>query len=324
MRAAVVVCLGMLSSAHSLASPPQPPIRSVVTFGDSWSDAGTFGTIYGTTPGSSWSQLLARRYGDDQTPYMFVSAGKAQILGGLNYAQGGAKTATPAKEGDPEDSLPNSAAAQIEHHKKVFGRFRPRQLIVLWIGTNDILAPFTKGDGRSEKDAQIMNSAESVPQSMSEAATATIHQAVVDQVKLIGVLLTNGAARLVVMNCPDMGWATFQPGTTRAGLERASELTALFNDLLAKAIPRDPRVLLVDANSILRRAANPASGFTHVPTDACANDSVVCGPTEYRERGADESYMFAGYGHLTRHARQLLASSVGELIDKQWSPGSAN
>ena len=40
------------------------PVREVVSFGDSWSDAGTFGFVFGTTEGGAWPQLLAAEYGD--------------------------------------------------------------------------------------------------------------------------------------------------------------------------------------------------------------------------------------------------------------------
>lgn len=314
-----IVVLAMLGSAPGAAATDPQRIQSVVTFGDSWSDAGTFGTVYGTTPGSSWSQLLARKYGDDQTAYVYVSEGKTHVLGGLNYAQGGAKTAVPAKPEGPADSIPNSAVVQVENYKRAYGRFRGDQLVVLWIGTNDILAPFASGGAFSDADVDAMNSDQAVTAAVFDAAAANVRRAVREQINLVQAVLVNGASHLVVINCPDMGWATFQPGTRPAGLRRATQLTSLFNTSLAAGLPHDPRVLLVDADGLLKRAAAPGAGFTHVPDDACANGSTVCGPTEYKERGADQTYMFAGFGHLTRHARQLLADAVGRLVDERWS-----
>src|SRR5580700_9689403 len=182
-------------SFGSAAASSRSPIRSVVTFGDSWSDAGSFGVIYGTTPGSSWSQLLARTYGDDQTAFLFAGEGKPiQILGGLNYAQGGSRTATPAKQGAPEDSLPHSAAVQILNHLKTFGRFRPDQLVILWTGCNDILAPFgNEHSAPLTADQKVLNSDDGGSSSLYSAAQASIRKAVTDEIALVHELLSNGA-----------------------------------------------------------------------------------------------------------------------------------
>lgn len=295
------------------------PIHSVVTFGDSWSDAGSFGTIYGTTPGSSWSQLLARTYGDDQTPYLFAEESKPiRILGGLDYAQGGSKTATPAKQGQTEDSIPHSAAVQIRNHLSTFGRFRSDQLIVLWTGCNDILAPFgNSAEGPLTADQQILNSKEGASSAVYAAAEASVRKAVQDEIELVRTLLDGGAVRVAVVNIVDLGC---QPNTTQAGVELASRLTTLYNTSLAAGTPHDARVLMVDANAILIEAGRDRSerGFRHVTEDACANKSTVCGPADYVERNASETYMFAGYGHLTQHTRRLLAESVAKRVNERW------
>ena len=306
-------------SSGSAAASTRSPIHSVVTFGDSWSDAGSFGTIYGTTPGSSWSQLLARTYGDDQTAYLFAAEGKPiQILGGLNYAQGGSKTATPAKAGAAEDSIPHSAAVQIQNHLKTHKQLLADQLVVLWTGCNDILRPF-RDDSSAEltPDQLILNSEQGGSSAPYAAAERSIRKAVSDEVKLVQLLLSNGAQRIAVINIVDRGC---QPNTTPAGVRSASHLTTLYNKSLATELPRDSRVLLIDADAILARAAedHSAAGFRHLTEDACGNKAAVCGPTDYVEPDASQSYMFAGFGHLTEHTRRLLAKSVGKEVDARW------
>jgi len=313
-----VVLLLISLFQRGIAAIALEPIHSVVTFGDSWSDAGSFGTIYGTTPGSSWSQLLARIYGDDQTPFLFAEKGKPiQILGGLNYAQGGSKTASPAKQGDADDSIPHSAVVQVRNHLRVSGRFRSDQLIVLWTGCNDILGPFgNTAEGPLSADQKLLNSKDGVSSAVYSAAEAGIRKAVEDELALVRTLTNNGAVRIVVVNIVDLGC---QPNTTPAGVTWASRFTTLYNTSLAAGIPRDVRVLLVDANAILVQAGHDLiQGFQHVTEDACANSSAVCGPPDYVERNANETYMFAGYGHLTQHTRRLLANAVSKLINERW------
>jgi phospholipase/lecithinase/hemolysin len=314
-----VLLLIAVASLRVNAANVSGPIHSVVTFGDSWSDAGSFGTIYGTTPGSSWSQLLARTYGDDQTPFLFAEKGKPTlILGGLDYAQGGSKTATPAKQGDAEESIPHSAAVQIRNHLRAFGRFRSDQLIVLWTGCNDILAPFgNSAEGPLSADQQILNSKEGPSSPVYAAAEASVRKAVQDELGLLRTLLENGAVHVAVVNIVDLGC---QPNTTMTGVKLASRLTTLYNTSLAAGISDDARILFVDADAILVEAARDRSdrGFRHVTEDACANRSTVCGPADYVEKNANETYMFAGYGHLTQHTRRLLAAAVAKLVNGRW------
>jgi phospholipase/lecithinase/hemolysin len=296
------------------AIPSASPIHSVVTFGDSWSDAGTFGHLYGTAPGSSWSQLLARQYGDDQTPYLYVPEGKPpRILGGLNYAQGGSRTVSPAIKDAAADSIPYSAAIQIRDHLKAHGDFTPDQLVILWIGFNDIAAPFTDG---SAIDRRAFASGRGVTAAQLAAARANARKAAQECVALIRQLLAHKAVHVAVINEPDIGATPFEPDIGPGGLRIASALTRVYDGFLAAALPKDRRVLLIDAYAIFKHTSG--QGFKNVHADACANHDVLCGPPDYVEPHADETYLYAGYGHLTRHGRRLIASQVDTAVKQQW------
>jgi phospholipase/lecithinase/hemolysin len=296
------------------AIPSASPIHSVVTFGDSWSDAGTFGHLYGSAPGSSWSQLLARRYGDDQTPYLYVPEGKPpSVLGGLNYAQGGARTVSPAINGAAADSIPYSAAIQIRDHLKAHGDFTPDQLVILWIGFNDIAAPFTDG---SAIDRRAFASGRGVTAAQLAAARANARKAAQECVALVRQLLTHKVVHVAVINEPDIGATPFEPDIGPGGLRIASELTRVYDGFLAAALPKDRRVLLIDAYTIFKHTSG--QGFKNIHADACANHDFLCGPPGYVEPHADETYLYAGYGHLTRHGRRLIASQVAAAVNQRW------
>lgn len=314
-------CLALFSAAtlcsavFGNAAPVPEPIRHVVIFGDSWSDSGAFGAIYGTTPGSAWSQLFARHYGDDQTSYLVAIPGEPlRILGGYNFAQGGAKTASPVVAGSGDDALPHSVDVQMRNYLQSFGRFRADQLVVVWIGFNDIAAPFGSGSA-ADQHAMSRGTASAA---LRGAAEANARKAAEDGAKLVQTLLANGASRIVFLNEPDLGATAFQSDLTSAGLLFASHLTVIYNTALAKALPHDARVLAIDAEAIMRTA--PTHGFTNVTDDACTNRKYYCGPTEYISANAPESYLFAGYGHLTRHGRELVANAVVKLVDARWPP----
>src|ERR1700761_7796260 len=92
----MVVCLGTgAAQAGGL-----PPIREVVSFGDSLSDCGAFGFKPTTAPSLTWNELVAKHYGYDLGPNWVGArpdARDSQVAelypGGLCYAQGGARVA---------------------------------------------------------------------------------------------------------------------------------------------------------------------------------------------------------------------------------------
>lgn len=60
----MAVCLG----AGAAPAGELPPVREVVSFGDSLSDCGAFGFKPTTAPSPTWNQLVARHYGYDLGP----------------------------------------------------------------------------------------------------------------------------------------------------------------------------------------------------------------------------------------------------------------
>ena len=88
---------------------------------------------------------------------------------------------------------------------RAFGRFRSDQLIVLWTGCNDILAPFgNSAEGPLSADQQILNSKEGPSSPVYAAAEAGVRKAVQDELGLVRALLDNGAVHIAVMNIVDL------------------------------------------------------------------------------------------------------------------------
>jgi outer membrane lipase/esterase len=82
------------------ATPAPVKFGQAVFFGDSLTDAGTYGGLRFTTiPGMTWAQHVAERLGQSTEPnehtvsYSDVYQGKPGLPGpgGLNYAEGGAR-----------------------------------------------------------------------------------------------------------------------------------------------------------------------------------------------------------------------------------------
>ena len=87
------------ASSYSASAEELPPIRQVVSFGDSLSDAGTYWFRFTTNPGLTFAQHLALHYGQmpfpnqhmDQYQEAFQGRRGETGPGGLNYAEGGAR-----------------------------------------------------------------------------------------------------------------------------------------------------------------------------------------------------------------------------------------
>lgn len=301
------------------ASAAEPEASTVVTFGDSWSDAGTYGFIFGTTPGSSWSQLFARRYGDDQTAYLYSDGEHIKrVMGGLNYAEGGSRVTI---SGDGPDRIPLSVTAQLDAHLAAHHGFDPSQTVIVWIGINDISKPFQKNS--SEFDAveqRAFTTGEGLSSAAYARAESRIRKAAREEGALVGRMLSAGARRIVVLNNIDDGITPFQPGLTKDGLKIATRLTNAYNAELALSLPKDGRVLPFDVDALVKGEAERVEGrqFAHIHEDGCANHDYSCGPEHYAAPDADQTYLFAGWGHLTRHGREFIAAAVERAVEKQW------
>lgn len=178
-------------------------------FGDSLSDTGNvFAYTGGGTPaapyyagrfsnGPVWVEYLAAGIGH-------ADASKASLMGGNNYAWGGARTAG--------GSIP-SLLAQVGSFTSAAGSLDPNALYVVVAGGNDMR------DARSGNPANIG----------AAAVTAT------DNLKAaLGLLAADGAKNVLVANLPDLGWT---PEAMALGVVGAStQATNAFNALMGGVV----------------------------------------------------------------------------------------
>jgi phospholipase/lecithinase/hemolysin len=319
LAALAVLTLAGCTAADAPAVSPSAsvaPIAEVVTFGDSWSDAGTFdGMVFGTSEGGSWPQLLAEMYGATQLPNRVLSeSDPAPASGGLNYAEGGAFVA-PMTDTDPETPRPMTAQrdAFLEEH----GGFSADQLVTVWAGGNDILTYLGSVD--PERRERFVNGTPT-PEEF-EQATSDVIAVAGREAEFVSSLLEDGAERVVVLNMIDLGVTDNAEGIGDGGNAVASAMTATFNLALADALPDDSRVALFDVAALVADIeADPASfGFTAVDADACSDGSYSCGPDAWVTPDADRTLPFAGFGHFTAGFRELVATEVHEFVAAQWA-----
>lgn len=275
-----ISCIVMLIVSLSA----QAQFSTVISLGDSLSDTGNVADLtLGIEPpspyffgrfsnGQVWNELLAIELG--------LSPPTPSRNGGDNYAHGGALTSM-----DEQIviipiffviTLPSSTSQIFDFLSDVGHVADNNALYTLTIGGNDILAA---GDALSA--AATMAEIDAAKLDLHNVALSL--QVALQQ--LLNDLPAGGAARIVMLNVPNVG------STPRAIAEGKQtiyqELTEAYNGGLHAVVSgiADQRLLLVDFFALTNDAvANPQRyGFTNV-TDRCwqeVGDTICSNPDEY-------------------------------------------
>lgn len=311
------------------AAPDESVITSAVFFGDSLTDAGTYGFRFTTNPGRTWAQHVAGTLGQPDTPnehvasYDDVYQGKPGIPGpgGLNYAEGGARAELPYSvvSKNPQGT-PISAGIQVQRYLAQHATFAPDQLVTLWVGTNDVALNFDPRFGKSLADDLRADRAPT--REKMDAERARVRQAAAAEARTASTILRHGAQHLLVFTLFDLGVLPWFE--TPAARDYVNDLTAAYNGALLDQLPKDPRLQIFDTNAFVTDLlTDPARyGFTHgANEDACAQPGQdYCDADTLKEAGADRTYVFAAAEHITTHAHELLAERVQQQMGVRPKP----
>ena len=318
---------GGVTPAVAAAEPDdQPVITEAVFFGDSLTDAGTYGFRFTTMPGMTWAQHVAQRLGQSTEPnehvatYGDVYQGKPGLPGpgGMNYAEGGARAngAYSSVSQNPEGT-PISTEVQVDRFLQQHGSFNPNQLVTLYVGTNDVAYNFDST--KDPKLAQSLRDNITATETVMVGERARVQAAAVDEAHTASKILANGAQRLLVFKLFDISkdpW--FQSDAAR---QYVGELGDVYNQALLAALPPDPHIQIIDTAAFVDDLLQNASqyGFTHgANEDACAKpEQDYCNPDAMKSPDADRTYVFAAAEHMTTHANELLGDYVLQQIGYQ-------
>ncbi|NPT61081.1 SGNH/GDSL hydrolase family protein [Paraburkholderia elongata] len=306
---------GGSSSGSGTATPPGGVNLQVVSFGDSLSDVGTYAPIasavgggrFTTNPGQVWTQDVAQYYGGTLSAAFTIDiTHKLSAQSGLGYAEGGATVATPANLYDfLSDVIGNvemPANQQVSSYLTTHGSFNSGQLVLVWIGANDVLR------------------AGSLP-----GAAPTVQTAASTLAQIVGQIVQNGATHVVVVNVPNVGLSPKGIASADGGAN-LTQLSQLFNEDLNAALQADGlqgKVILIDSYTWVDQiiANFQANGFAVTntsqacdPTKTPDNTALLCSPPTYVTSNADQTYMFADDLHPTTHLHALFAQYVEQQI----------
>lgn len=271
---------------------------ALYAFGDSLSDVGN---AYSFTDGAAPAPpYFAGRFSngpiwlDDVAATLGIAPLQPSLLGGTDYAVGGAVTGTTPAATAGLGDLPWQIAAFATQHPAA----DPHALYTVWAGANDLLTALSIGSP-------------TIALGTAEAAAANVAAAVAKLASL-------GARNLLVADVPDLGVTPRIAGSALAG--DATSLTATFNaDLLTDLLPvaATPGIDLhfLDTFGPLDAiVANPAAyGFANV-TDPCwtgdvygyAAGGVLCASTT----SGQNAYLFWDNLHPTAAGQAVTAADA--------------
>lgn len=297
----------------SISAPTTAPAGgfvSLVSFGDSLSDVGTYTpatAIPGTNPpvylggkfttngpgGTVWVENIAAELGLVVTPAEVGFAGQsiacpaaAQGLANTctGYGQGGARITDPAGIGFEQGALTVPLKKQIANHLERFGGFRENDLIVVFGGNNDVFVQFAAFVEAAQRIQAQAAAGAITPEQARQLLTAA-QLAAFDEMKKAALdlagyvkndILARGGRYVAVLNLPDSTMTPFGaalPATLRPVL---TDIVNVFNLWLAEGLINLP-VRLVDANAFFRDAyLNPGKyGFTNNTVPACDEEKIA-------------------------------------------------
>lgn len=301
------------------AAESDQAVTEAVFFGDSLTDAGTYGFRFTTMPGRTWAQHVAARLGQSTEPnehvdnYSDVYQGVPAVPGpgGLNYAEGGSRAGLPySVVSDNPEGAPISTEVQLQHYLSQHGTFTPNQLVTLWIGTNDVALKF---DPRFEPDlAEGLRANQKPGPDVMAAERQRVAQAASTEARTTAQILANGGQHVLVFTLFDLGLLPWFE--TQAARDYVNDLTAVYNATLLNELPRDPRLQILDMQAFITEVLGNLGryGFRYgANDDACAQPGQdYCAADAWKAADADRTYVFAASEHLTTHAHEVLADYV--------------
>jgi len=336
---------------------PRVTYSSLVSFGDSLSDVGTYatGALQAATGGGkytvnsasakNWTELLAAQIGVDAPcpaqsglnasgPLAAFAEPVQNHADCTSYAQGGARVTHPVGPGnaallnlgDPSGlvgQLTDPVVNQISRHLEATGgTFSGDELVTVLAGGNDVFMNLATLEATVEAGGDPTVAAGAAVTAMGQAGAEL---AAYIQTSIVG----NGAQRVVVVNLPDVSQTPLGNSLDAQTQALVNTMVTTFNAQLAQGLADTPEVLLVDAYTQGRaQTASPVQyGVTNVTTPACDlellaatvfESSLVCSSATVID--ADVSrYQYADSVHPTPYGYQLLAQFVTQqMILRGW------
>lgn len=262
-----------------------------IVFGASLSDTGNVYTATnGSDPGASPSYYLGRWSNGplwiDNVAKSYDKEVKAALLGGTNYAYGGAKTCAIS---GVTSSVPDVCDQIDQYLSSVSNKANPNALYV--IDASAVGNEITKVLGGTVNSSQITTTA---PANITNNMQA---------------LYAAGARRFLISNVPDVGSTPLIQGYGTTSAATATSLSNAFNVALDSAlnsfITANPNAFVYKADffATMQKVKNSPSDYgIGNTTDACQIGGIIC--------TSPDSYFYWDNFHPTKTIGSIVSSYV--------------
>lgn len=317
-----------------------PQFSSVVSFGDSLSDIGTYsvGTVKALGGGKytindptskNWIELMAAKLnvaapcpaqtGLEGAPSQGFSVPVTNFSNCTAYAQGGARVTNPIGPGNKALGGTNAilgqltvpVATQIQTHLTTRGgAFTGSEIVFVMAGGNDVFINLASVGAGGSPSAAV-------------TAMGTAGAELGGYVR--NLVIAKGAKYVVVVNLPDVSKTPFALAQSTETQGLINTMVTTFNVQLQQGLAGTD-VLLVDAYTTGRdQFANPSKyGLSNVTTPACdltpaknpLGSSLLCTKNNLIA-GATDTYQYADTVHPTPYGYKLLSDLVAQEMSKR-------
>ncbi|KQW45410.1 MULTISPECIES: SGNH/GDSL hydrolase family protein [unclassified Roseateles] len=328
---------------------PKYTPSSVVSFGDSLSDQGTYkvGTVVALGGGQytvngvgpHWLERIATLYGLpkpcpaqqglDGLAAQGFSVPVKNNAGCLAYGQGGARVTNPVGPGNKLLGGSNAVLGQLtvpvvtqmqNHLAAAGGSYKGTELVFVYAGGNDVFINLATLQGTIAAGGDPTAAATKAVTEMGKAGAE-----LAGYVKAL--VVGKGAKNVVVINLPDVSLTPFGKSLPAATQGLILQMVNTFNDQLKTGLAGTELGWVDAAQGVRDQIADPAKfSLANVSTPACdlsaaknpLGSSLVCS-TNNVVAGDVSHYLFADSVHPTPYGNQLLSQAVSlELARKGW------
>lgn len=293
----------------------------IIVFGDSLSDQGTYaafakrkgGGKYTTNPGKIWIEFVAAQMHLPIDVNRHEGFGfPTHILGGFNYAQGGARISTSIGVDSEKGYSGRPVTEQIRYFTSAHTNFKAKDIIFILAGANDIFA-YLKDVG--EKKITPEQAVGFTAQSAAELAT------------IVRNLNALGAQNIVVLNLPMVEKTPRALGLDPQVQGLISVMVKTFNQTLQGQLAPNPLAHVIDFYAFDEKFTSSYKdyGIENVTSPACtvhllANSSLFCSAKNLVKPGADLTYKFADSIHPATGFSKVAADFVWTELQKLNAP----
>jgi outer membrane lipase/esterase len=315
-----LVCGAALWVASSVPGYAQS-FGNFYVFGDSLSDAGTFrspaapsmGLRFTTNPGQEWNQFLGAMYGISVSPYEAIVAdptfsmiASQTVLGGTNYAQGGACVTGAYSATCPMNPLNTLGVTQqiATYLASTGGRANSGALYSVYGGGNDVLSQL-----------QFVSAGTTSP----TLAVLSIQASGAAEAANVGTLVAAGARFVLAPNLPDVGKTPLGIAVGAQGAALATALSSNFNASLNAGLQSigGSSIIYVDINHLANEVISSPStyGLVNATSPACTTStSLICSPATLVAPNANLTYVFADDVHPTTAMQMAEAQYIASIL----------